>query len=335
MAAGPMSIRSDTGFAVPEEAGADLLLTGGAYLGSFGAGINALSLALRSDSGGKPGAVLESFSLINVLTVSGSTVGFNSTASPVLSGGHSYWLTAEMTDPTHSTSYWWTPVQADPGPAAASRNGGPWTVSMSNRGAFQIFAAPIASAAATPLPATLGNAAVTLGGRTAPLTYVGPTQINFQVPYETGLGSSTVIVNAGGLASRPVPVIVADAAPGVFVYGNNWAVIQNADYSLNGPSNPAKVGDYLTLYGTGGGAVNPALATGAAAPASPLSHTTAAITASINGVPAKVTFAGLTPGDVGLLQVNLQVPDLPTGNYSIQLSIGGTTSNTPTIAITR
>jgi uncharacterized protein (TIGR03437 family) len=115
-------------------------------------------------------------------------------------------------------------------------------------------------------------------------------------------------------------------------YGDNWAVVQNQDYSVNGPSNPAKVGSYVTLYGTGAGAVSPAVPTGAAAPAVPLSNV-ANITASINGVPATVTFAGLTPGSVGLLQVNLRIPTLPGGTFPIQIAVGDVKSNAPSIAV--
>lgn len=101
---------------------------------------------------------------------------------------------------------------------------------------------------------------------------------------------------ANGLASQPASAWVAAGGPGIFVYGSNWAIAQNQDYSLNSASNPAKVGSYVTLYGTGGGAVNPTVPTGAAAPASPLSNTVSSVTATINGMAANVTFAGLTPG---------------------------------------
>jgi uncharacterized protein (TIGR03437 family) len=330
-AGGPDTYAIGYNFAVPQ--GGDMVFAGGAYLGSFGSGTNAVFIALRSDLGGKPGAVLESMNLVNVLTKSVTTVGFPSTLGPVLSGGGTYWLTAEMTSPSTSTSVWYTPSPVDQGPAASSLNGGPWTVSTLDRGAFRILASPIAKAGATPLPTNLGNVTVTLAGRTVPLTYVGPTQINFQVPYETQAGSSSVSVTANGFASQSVPVTVAATAPGIFVYGSNWAVAQNEDYSVNGPSNPAKAGNYMTLYWTGGGAVNPAVPTGAAAPNLPLSGTIADVTATINGVPASVAFAGLTPGSVGLLQVNLEVPSMPGGNYPIQLTVGGVKSNTPTVAI--
>jgi uncharacterized protein (TIGR03437 family) len=109
-------------------------------------------------------------------------------------------------------------------------------------------------------------------------------------------------------------------------------VVLNQDYSLNGPSNPAKVGSYVMLYGTGAGAASPAVPTGSAAPASPLSTVTN-VTASINGAPATVAFQGLAPDFVGLLQVNLQVPALPTGTYPVQITAGGVKSNSASIAV--
>ena len=57
------------------------------------------------------------------------------------------------------------------------------------------------------------------------------------------------------------------------------------------------------------------------------------MTATINGAPAPVIFAGLTPGAVGLLQVNIQVPALPTGTFAIQITEGGIKSNAASIAV--
>jgi len=163
---------------------------------------------------------------------------------------------------------------------------------------------------------------------------VGPTQINFQVPYETPSGSTAnVVVTVNGVSSTAASVTMTSAAPGIFVYGNNWAVVLNQDYSLNGPSNPAKTGSYVMLYGTGAGAASPAVPTGSAAPASPLSTVTN-VTATIDGVPATVAFQGLAPGFVGLLQVNLQVPALPSGTYPVQITAGGAKSNSASIAVT-
>src|ERR1035437_3070187 len=316
-------------FAVP--AGSDFVVAGGSYLASFGSGTNSVHVALYADSGGKPGALLEIITLVNVLTPSAAAVPFTSAASPTLLGGHQYWLAVSMANPSTSTSYWWFPSKADPGLTLQSVSGSGWGAGSSNRLGFTILASP--KAGGLPLPTSLSGVTVSLGGRTVPLMYVGPSQINFQVPYETTPGTSTMVVTANGVAGSPVSVSVAAAAPGIFVYGNDWAVVLNQDYSLNGPSNSAKAGSDVMLYGTGAGAASPAVATGSGGPASPLSTVTNVI-ASINGVPATVSFQGLAPNFVGLLQVNLQVPALPTGSYLVQITAGGAKSNSAWIAVT-
>jgi uncharacterized protein (TIGR03437 family) len=94
-------------------------------------------------------------------------------------------------------------------------------------------------------------------------------------------------------------------------------------------------GEYLTIYCTGLGDVTNRPVSGAAAPANPLANTIAATSVSIGGVSAPAIFSGLSPGFVGLYQVNVQVPlNAPVGNaVPVVLSIGGAASNTVTIAV--
>jgi uncharacterized protein (TIGR03437 family) len=67
----------------------------------------------------------------------------------------------------------------------------------------------------------------------------------------------------------------------------------------------------------------------------PLSETTTRPTVLIGGAPASVQFSGLAPGLVGVYQVNAVVPyNSATGDgVPLTISIGGTTSNTVTIAV--
>jgi YVTN family beta-propeller protein len=44
---------------------------------------------------------------------------------------------------------------------------------------------------------------------------------------------------------------------------------------------------------------------------------------------------GLTPGSVGLFQVNLQIPALPPGSYPLRIAVGEAVSNSPTIAVSQ
>ena len=77
--------------------------------------------------------------------------------------------------------------------------------------------------------------------------------------------------------------------------------------------------------------------TGAAALQSPLSIVMPITypTATVGGVAAFVSFAGLAPGFIGLYQVNVQVPQgVAAGNsVPVVLSTGATLSNTVTISV--
>jgi uncharacterized protein (TIGR03437 family) len=198
-------------------------------------------------------------------------------------------------------------------------------------------------AVSTPLPTQLdaasGPVSVTVNGIAAPLFYAGPGQINFQVPNEVSAGPATVVVSSNGVNSNAQTITVLQNGPGIFVYGNNLAVVQNPDTSVNGPGNPAKPGDYLVVYATGGGPVdNPVPSGSPTPPAPPLSTLlqAATTTATIGGENAAVSFAGLAPYFVGLTQINVQVPaDLADGNYPLQVAVNGVASNSPIVAVAK
>lgn len=187
--------------------------------------------------------------------------------------------------------------------------------------------------ATLPLPTKLGGVSVTVNGRVAPLLFVNPGQVNFQVPWETALGSAKVVV-ANGLTSNTATVSVLTAAPGLFTLPNGQAIVQNIDFSLNGPNNPAKVGSTIVVYLTGSGPVSPAVATGTIAPTSPLAVVASPTGATIGPASAQVAFAGLTPGFVGLLQMNIVVPStLSAGDYPLTVAINGEASNSATVSV--
>jgi len=195
------------------------------------------------------------------------------------------------------------------------------------------FALRNASANA-PLPLSLGGVSVSVNGQSAPLLYVTPTQVNFQVPWETALGPATVTVNVNGGASNSITVSVLGASPGLFSTSSGHAVVQNSDFTLNDSSNPAKAGSTIIAYLSGSGPVSPAVADGAATPLDPLVSATSQSSATIGSSPAHVAFAGLAPGFVGLVQVNIVVPsDLATGDYQLAITIGNETSNAAIVAV--
>jgi uncharacterized protein (TIGR03437 family) len=192
------------------------------------------------------------------------------------------------------------------------------------------LAAAPAAASTLPLPTTLGGVSVTVNGTlAAPLIYVSDKQINAQLPYETSVGSATLSVNG----SAPVSFSVVASAPGILTYGANRAVAINQDGSLNSSDHPAQAGSWVTVYMSGQGLVSPAVVSGAASPGNPVAQPMLAVVATIGKQSAGIMFAGLTPGAVGLFQVNLRIPALASGDFPLMVSVGQGQSNTPLISV--
>jgi uncharacterized protein (TIGR03437 family) len=204
---------------------------------------------------------------------------------------------------------------------------------------FSVFGSTSATsetaAASTPLPTELAGISVTINSRPVPLIYINSPQLNAQIPFEIPSGASTLVVRNAftGLSSVPASISVSESAPGIFADGQNNAIAQNQDSSLNTPSNGALADSIITLYMTGQGPLDNPVPSGSAAAVSPLSRATLAVQATIGGHDAEVLFVGLTPGLVGILQVNLKVPPLSRGQYGIAVSIGGSQSNRPNLTI--
>ena len=182
---------------------------------------------------------------------------------------------------------------------------------------------------------------VTVGGINAQVLYAGAAQINFVIPPTVPMGASVSveIFHAGALLLS-TSIGITDAAPALFTLnasGTGNAAVLNVSPSgqetLNGsvaPGQPAAVGSYIAIFGTGFGVANGPGSDG-------LSHLTGAVTATIGGVPAQVVFAGLAPqSTMGLQQINVLIPtSAPTGpSVSLILQIGTHSTQTgTTIAI--
>ena len=90
------------------------------------------------------------------------------------------------------------------------------------------------------------------------------------------------------------------------------------------------------LYLAGLGATDVPLATGAASPANPLAHPLIPPTLTLNGVNQLYQFAGLTPGLVGLYQINFLVPaGTPEGDMQLIVSQSGIASNAVILPVHR
>jgi uncharacterized protein (TIGR03437 family) len=182
------------------------------------------------------------------------------------------------------------------------------------------------------LPSALNGTSVTIGGKNAAILYVGPGQINAQVPVDVPAGQQAVVVKNTVGPSSSFNVTVAATAPAIF-FAPTAAVLKNADFSLVGPGNAARAGDVILVYCTGLGATSATLATGTLVPATTTANTTAAVTATMGGNPATVVYAIASPGFAGLYQVAITVPSGLTGNAPIVLTEGGVPSNSVAIPV--
>ena len=190
------------------------------------------------------------------------------------------------------------------------------------------------ASAGAPLPTNFGGISVMVNGKNAPILSVSPQQINFQVPWETSTGNATVQVSVNGTASNTISVPVSAAGPGLFSEGGGRVLAQNSDYSLNFAHSPEKAGSTITTYVNGAGPIISPVGDGSMTPMAPPIYSIAQLGVKIGSQNAQVAFAGLAPGMVGLLQLNIVVPsDLATGDYPLSVSINGETSNSGVITL--
>ncbi|MCX6616621.1 MAG: pre-peptidase C-terminal domain-containing protein [Acidobacteria bacterium] len=205
-----------------------------------------------------------------------------------------------------------------------------------------------ASASTTPLPTSLADVRAQLGGKDMGLVFANGGQVNAQVPTDLVPGTTaSLVVTVRGVAAAPDQITLADAQPGIFSL-NSAGTGQGAIQVSNTPiyaapqgsvpgsqARPADRGEYITIYCTGLGATDPPVASGMAAPSSPLATVKTAVTVSIGGIQVPAAFAGLSPGFVGLYQVNIQVPSgvQPGDAVPLVMTQAGVNSNTVTVAV--
>jgi uncharacterized protein (TIGR03437 family) len=196
-----------------------------------------------------------------------------------------------------------------------------------------------AQATTVPLTTTLGGISVTIGGIPAALYYVSADQIDAQLPYELTPGNQyDVIVSADGALSSPNSIQVSAATPGIAAFASGLIVAQHSSSnSLVSETSPAAPGEYLVIYLSGMGLTNVMVADGAVAPdpsnlqlLSPL----IAPTLTLNGTSIPIYFSGLSPGYVGLYQMNFQIPPgTPNGDLQLVVSQGASVSNSTILPV--
>ena len=256
----------------------------------------------------------------------------------------------------------WLHVQAESGPVSSFRgvvNGATFdpTKPMSPGAIVSLFGDQLSykgfnQAQELPLPREMGGTQVLVNGVQAPLFFTSFGQVNFQIPFETPSGSVLIQVRRDGATGNQVQAQIDTRSAGIFRLNiGEYGAIQNASQgnfplptsigqSLGIPTAPARPGDVLVIYATGLGPVAPEVQTGVAAPADPLARAVDVPIVNFGrlafGPWADPLFTGMTPGFVGLFQINVVVPDQSPTDPRTRLTLeypDGRRSNTVEIAV--
>ncbi len=158
-----------------------------------------------------------------------------------------------------------------------------------------------------PLPLRLAGTHVEVNGIPAPLFSVKPDRLLVELPTVLVPGQSTSLtVSSVNRTSLPVSFRIAPASPAILAAVRSQSA--------------------LVLYMTGLGATVPEVTAGAAAPTSPIPRTAAQPTVLVNGQTVPVLFSGMTPGLVGIYQVNAVLLDDAPSKFEVVVQAGDRTS---------
>lgn len=211
------------------------------------------------------------------------------------------------------------------------------------------LASTIQGAETTPLPTTLAGTSIKItdstgATRLAPLFFVSPLQVNFQIPPGTAPGLAEVTVTSGTGAVSTGTMPIDTVAPSIFTAnaeGKGLASTElfrlkaNGSYTIEQTKQfdpgvgrwvpiaidmgPESDQVFLILYGTG------------LRYRSNLSN----VSVRIGGLDCQVTYAGVQPDYVGLDQMNIRIPRnlIGRGEVEIVVTVDNKVANTVTATI--
>jgi uncharacterized protein (TIGR03437 family) len=222
---------------------------------------------------------------------------------------------------------------------ATTTSAASFTVSLATRAIAAAFGTSLATgtqaAVSQPLPTELAGTSVRVTDSTgtmrlAPLFFVSPQQINYQIPADTAPGFAIVSVGSGDGRTATGAIEILPAAPALFTLsqdGRGPAAALDAFTFAPGPFNAKRAGgepNILAFFASGLGAD----ATDADG------NVSATVQATIDGASVSVQYAGRAPGFVGLNQLNVVLPvNISPGVHNVQVVRNGVASNVATIVI--
>jgi len=180
------------------------------------------------------------------------------------------------------------------------------------------------------LPTQLANVSVYVDNGPAPLLYVSPTQVNFLIPGNEMSGNVPVRVVREGWTGPEVIVSLVDASPALFPLGNGYIIATHgADGSPITAGSPAQGGEIIVVYATGLGKTEPNPDAGEIPMYPATIDDYSSLSVCLDGAPLPwylIKYAGVTPGSVGLYQINIELPNPVDPDPQIVVTIGNQSS---------
>jgi uncharacterized protein (TIGR03437 family) len=184
------------------------------------------------------------------------------------------------------------------------------------------------AAGGSPLPQSAGRSFVAVEGVRAPIVSFSASEALVQIPWDIPVGTAAIAVAAGGALSNSVNASVVAAAPFILA-------VVHADGSPVTVDQPAVAGETVVVYAAGLGEVDTAIETGDPAPPRKLVRTLETPAVTVGAQQGNVVFSGLSPGAVGLYQINVVVPDNISSGDPVTLSVSVSQKSTATTIAVR
>jgi uncharacterized protein (TIGR03437 family) len=161
----------------------------------------------------------------------------------------------------------------------------------------------------------VGNVTVTVGGTPAPLTYISPTQINFQIPWEVAPGPAVnvQVTSAATPSQNETITIAANTAPSTFLEDFTNGIAWMTGSGCETSECVAQAGSVYQLWANALGPKNaaeqdgvPVVYSGTLTPLE-VPGEPASCQLTIGGITAVVDYCGAAPGEI-IDQVNFTYP---------------------------
>ena len=184
-------------------------------------------------------------------------------------------------------------------------------------------------ATTVPVPISLDGNTVTVTdsdgiARQAPLYFVSPSQINFEIPTGTAMGTATVTIQNQNGTTQSAVIQIGSVSPGIFELNGSglvaawvlpvisgaqqpllpvWQVVAGGVVPLAVSLGPSTEQIYLEMYGTG-------------------IRNAKVVTVTVGGLSVPMLYAGAAPGYAGEDQVNIgPLPAALAGQGSVKIIV--------------